>query len=122
MSSIYKQIGGAAALEAVVEDFYDRVLADDELAGFFTGANMSRLKGKQVEFFAAALGGPEPYTGAPMRQVHQGRGITLHHFNLVAGHLTESLSVAGVPDDIVAQIICAIPPLAPDIPTPRRPS
>src|SRR5262249_25726379 len=43
MSSIYKQIGEAAALEAVVEDFYDRVLADDELAGFFTGANMSRL-------------------------------------------------------------------------------
>ena len=38
--------------------FYGRVLADDELAGFFTGTNMARLKGKQVEFFAAALGGP----------------------------------------------------------------
>ena len=46
---------------------------------------MNRLKGKQVEFFAAALGGPEPYTGAPMKQVHQGRGITMLHFNLVAG-------------------------------------
>ncbi len=37
---------------------------------------MSRLAGRQVEFFAAALGGPQPYTGAPMRAVHQGRGIT----------------------------------------------
>lgn len=117
MSSIYEQIGGAEALEAVVEDFYARVLADDELASFFTGTNMSRLKGKQVEFFAAALGGPEPYAGAPMRQVHQGRGITMHHFELVAGHLTESLPAAGAPEEIVEQIIGAIAPLAADIAT-----
>ena len=119
MTSIYEQIGGAEALEAVVTDFYDRVLADDELAGFFTGTNMARLKGKQAEFFAAALGGPDPYTGASMRQVHQGRGIKVRHFNLVAGHLTDSLSAAGVPDDIVATIIGAIAPLADDIATAR---
>ena len=119
MSSIYDQIGGVEALEAVVNDFYQRVLADDELAGFFTGTNMSRLKHKQVEFFAAAMGGPEPYTGAPMRQVHRGRGITRHHFNLVAGHLTDSLVTAGVPDDIVGEIIGAIAPLADDIATAR---
>jgi hemoglobin len=117
MSSIYEQIGGAEALEAVVDDFYVRVLADSELASFFSGTNMSRLKGKQVEFFAAALGGPEPYAGAPMRQVHQGRGITMHHFRLVAGHLSESLSAAGVSDEIVEQIIGAIAPLAADIAT-----
>jgi hemoglobin len=119
MTSIYEQIGGAEALETVVADFYDRVLADDELAGFFTGTNMARLQGKQVEFFAAALGGPEPYTGAPMRQVHQGRGITMHHFNLVASHLTESLSAAGVPDGTVALIIGAVAPLAEEIATAR---
>lgn len=117
--SIYEQIGGGAAIEAVVEDFYVRVLADDELAGFFTGTNMARLKGKQAEFFGAALGGPEPYTGAPMRQVHQGRGITMHHFNLVAGHLSDSLSAAGVPEELVGQIIAAVAPLADEIATAR---
>jgi hemoglobin len=117
--TIYERIGGVEALPTVVNDFYDRVLADTDLAGFFTGTNMSRLKGKQVEFFAAALGGPAPYTGAPMRQVHQGRGITMHHFNLVAGHLSESLSAAGVPDDIIGEIIGAIAPLADDIATAR---
>jgi hemoglobin len=119
MSSIYEQIGGTAALETVVEDFYARVLADQELAGFFSGTYMSRLKGRQVEFFAAALGGPEPYTGAPMRQAHQGRGITAHHFDLVAGHLTESLAAAGVPAGTVEQIIGAIAPLADEIVTAR---
>jgi hemoglobin len=115
MSNIYHQIGGHEALEVVVADFYDRVLADDELAGFFSGTNMSRLKGKQVEFFAAALGGPDPYTGAPMRQVHQGRGITTHHFGLVAGHLADSLGAAGVPAHITQQILAAIAPLQDDI-------
>lgn len=117
MTSIYDQIGGYEALEVVVADFYDRVLADDELAGFFAGTNMSRLKGKQVEFFAAALGAPQPYTGAPMRAVHQGRGITMHHFELVAEHLAAALGAAGVPQDTTNQILAAIAPLANDIAT-----
>lgn len=82
---------------------------------FFSGTNMARLKGKQMEFFAAALGGPEPYTGASMSQVHRGRGITMHHFNLVAKHLSDSLSAAAVPGATVEQINGAIAPLASDI-------
>jgi hemoglobin len=113
--TVYDRIGGHQALEVVVEDFYCRVLDDDHLSGFFAATNVNRLKGKQVEFFAAALGGPEPYTGAPMKQVHQGRGITIHHFNLVAGHLTDSLSAAGVPEATIAEILGAIAPLAADI-------
>jgi truncated hemoglobin YjbI len=66
-SSLYEIIGGEAALPPVVDDFYDRVLADPELRGFFAGTNMNRLKARQVEFFAAALGGPLPYTGPSLR-------------------------------------------------------
>ncbi|MGA8546541.1 MAG: group 1 truncated hemoglobin [Mycobacterium sp.] len=113
--TVYDRIGGRQALEVVVEDFYCRVLDDDHLSGFFAGTNMNRLKGKQVEFFAAALGGPERYAGASMKQVHQGRGITMDHFNLVAGHLTDSLSAAGVPEPTIAEILGAISPLAADI-------
>jgi hemoglobin len=114
-ASIYDAIGGYEAIEVVVEDFYTRVLADDDLSGFFAGSNMNRLKGKQVEFFAAALGGPVPYTGAPMKQVHQGRGIMMSHFTLVAGHLADALSQAGVPPATVDDIIGAVAPLASDI-------
>ncbi|HEX5255731.1 MAG TPA: group 1 truncated hemoglobin [Mycobacterium sp.] len=116
-ASIYDRIGGHEAIGVVVEDFYVRVLADDRLSGFFTGTKMNRLKGKQVEFFAAALGGPEPYAGAPMKQVHQGRGITMHHFSLVVGHLADALSAAGVPSETVTEILGAIAPLAPEIAT-----
>jgi hemoglobin len=114
-TTIYDAIGGYQAIELVVDDFYRRVLADDRLSHFFTGSNMNRLKGKQVEFFAAALGGPQPYTGASMKQVHQGRGIMMSHFTLVAGHLADALSEAGVPPARVDEIIGAIAPLAVDI-------
>ncbi len=117
-TSIYDRIGGHEAIEVVVEDFYVRVLADDQLSGFFAGTNMSRLKGKQAEYIAAALGGPEPYTGAPMKQVHQGRGITMHHFSLVAGHLADALAAAGVPSATVTEILGVIAPLAPEIASP----
>ena len=114
-ASIYDAIGGEQALTAVVDDFYNRVIDDPALAGFFMGTNMTRLKGRQVEFFAAALGGPDIYTGASMRQAHQGRGIAQEHFDLVAGHLVAALSGAGVPQPLIGQIVGVVAPLSADI-------
>ena len=53
-----------------------------------------------------------------MRQVHQGRAIAMHHFNLVAMHLSDTLEAAG-PPQIVELIRAAIAPLADDIVTPK---
>ena len=64
-TSIYDAIGGEPALVAVVDDFYVRVTGDPELARFFAETNMAKLKGRQVEFFAAALGGPMPIPVRP---------------------------------------------------------
>lgn len=113
--TIYEAIGGDPALVAVVDDFYVRVLADAELAPFFAGTNMAKLKARQVEFFAAALGGPVPYSGMPIREAHRGRGIRQRDFDLVAGHLVAALTAAGVPDETVTQIVAVVAPLAEDI-------
>ena len=113
--SIYEAIGGEPALTAVVDDFYVRVLADPQLAGFFAGVNMPKLKGRQVEFFAAALGGPNYYQGPDMREAHAGRGISQADFDKVAFHLTASLAAAGVPPETIGQIGAAITPLSNDI-------
>lgn len=115
MASIYERIGGQEALIVVVDDFYRRVLADSQLVPFFAGSNMSRLKGKQTEFFAAALGGPDEYSGQSMRAAHRGMGINQVHFDLVAKHLREALAAAGVPDDTSDTIIEIIKPLSADI-------
>ncbi|KAA0017016.1 group I truncated hemoglobin [Antrihabitans cavernicola] len=113
--SIYQRIGGGQAIEAVVVDFYDRILDDRHLSGFFTGANVSRLKGRQTEFFCAALGGPEPYTGASLPDVHRGRAITQAHFDRVATHLGAALTAAGVSPAVIDEVLTTVAPLADDI-------
>lgn len=112
---LYEQIGGHPAVERVVDDLYRRVLADERLSPFFAGISLTRMKGRQVEFFTALLGGPVPYVGASMRTVHRGRGITAAHFTLVAGHLTDALTAAGLNRELVDQVIDAVAPLAADI-------
>jgi len=114
-ASLYEKIGGHDALEVVVEDFYCRVLDDDHLAGFYAGSDMKCVKARQVEFLSAVLGGPGPYTGTPMRQVHEGRGITMHHFAMVAAHLADSLCAAGLHPDTITEILQAIAPLAEEV-------
>ncbi|AOS63487.1 group I truncated hemoglobin [Actinoalloteichus hymeniacidonis] len=118
MSTIYEQIGGHAALVAVVDDFYVRVLGDETLAPFFIGVAMPRLKGHQVEFFASALGGPMEYRGRSMKDVHRGLGVEQAHFDGVAAHLSGALVSAGVPAETVSTIIDTIAPLAADIVSP----
>jgi hemoglobin len=115
--TIYEAIGGMPAIVAVVDDFYARVLADADLAGFFASTDMARLATRQAEFFGAALGGPIPYTGASMADAHRGRAIERKHFDLVAGHLVASLTAAGVPGHTVGEIVGAVAPLADDLVT-----
>ena len=91
------------------------MLDDDHLAGFYAGSNMKCVKARQVEFLSAVLGGPGPYAGTPMRQVHEGRGITMHHFAMVAAHLADSLRAAGLHPDTITEILRAIAPLAGEV-------
>ncbi|MFI0351163.1 group 1 truncated hemoglobin [Actinomadura sp. 9N407] len=113
--SIYESIGGEPALTAVVDDLYERILSDDMLKAFFVGMNRNRLKGRQVEFFGQALGGPMAYRGRAMKPVHLGLGIEQRHFDRVAEHLVAALAAAGVPAETIAEIAALVLPLADDI-------
>ncbi len=109
--SIYDSIGGAAAVRAAVDDFYERVLADPELAPFFDGTDMRRLKAHQRSFIAAAIGGPEVFAGRDMASAHAGLGVTDAQFDAVVAHLVDTLAGLGVPPDVIGQIGAALAPL-----------
>ncbi|TDB92929.1 group 1 truncated hemoglobin [Actinomadura sp. 7K534] len=110
--SIYDSIGGEEALTAVVDDLYGRILADDLLNTYFVGLNVNKVKGRQVEFFGQALGGPMVYQGRAMKDVHLGLGIEQEHFDRVADHLVASLLAAGVPKETIGEIAAVVLPLA----------
>ena len=91
MNSIYDAIGGQSALEAAVERFYERATADPELASFFVGMDMRKLKNHQVAFLGQAVGGPMRYNGSGMQRAHAHLCIQQRHFDRVAHHLAGTL-------------------------------
>ena len=122
-TSLYAQIGGEAAVQAAVERFYEKVLADPMLEHFFVRVDVKRLKDHQFAFLSQALGGPKKYSGATMSVAHARLAITQQHFDLVATHLVETLRELAVPESIIAQIAAAVSPLAAEVVnTPSQPA
>jgi len=113
--TLYERIGGEIAIHNMVQEFYDRVLADPELQPFFKNTSMDKLRKMQLEFFSAALDGPITYTGKPLGDVHHGRGITIHHFALFVGHLLDTLKGRGIDERDVQAIIARINTYADEI-------
>ena len=106
--TIYRDIGGRDAVEAVVDDFYERVLADEGLAPYFDGMDMDELRTHQVQFISAVAGGPVEYSGADMREAHAHLGIEEADFDLVGQYLQEALEENGVPEEHVEAIMSEV--------------
>ena len=113
--SLYSELGGAPALRAVVEAFYERVLADEALRPFFAATDMPRLKAHQAAFLGSVLGAAAGHGGTDLRSAHAGRGIGDEHFDRVARHLQDALVSLGVRDEHVRTIATAAASLRGDV-------
>tara|TARA_R110002096_G_scaffold29509_9_gene88985 strand:- start:3842 stop:4225 length:384 start_codon:yes stop_codon:yes gene_type:complete len=102
--SIYDRIGGDATINLIVEKLYREVMADPELSPFFIHSSQDKLKNMQRQFIAAALGGPNPYSGRSLAETHKGRGISRHHIQLFINHLISALRGVNLDDDDVHSI------------------
>jgi hemoglobin len=87
------------------------VVADPELAGYFDGIDMPRLRRHQVEMLVSATGGPLEYSGRDMAVAHHGLNITDAAFDKVVGHLGATLASAGADDDSIGAVVAALAPL-----------
>jgi len=105
--SLYEELGGAAAVDAAVDIFYRKMLADERVSGFFDNVDMDRQIAKQKAFLTMAFGGPNAYTGKDMRAAHASlvkRGLNSSHVDVVVEHLGATLKELGVADDKIAQV------------------
>ncbi len=104
--SLYEQLGGKEAVNAAVEIFYTRVLADERIQHYFQGVDMIQQKGKQKAFLTVAFGGPAHYTGKDMRAAHAHLpGLNDTHFNAVAENLQATLVDLGVKKELIDQVL-----------------
>ena len=104
--SIYDRIGGEAAVNAAVDLFYRKVLADERIAHWFDGIDMEKQHAKQKAFLTLALGGPNSYSGKDMRDAHAAlvaKGLGDSDFDAVMENLGATLTELGVPGDLIAE-------------------
>lgn len=100
-ASAYERIGGAAAVQAAVRIFYERVLADPDLAGYFETVEMAGQRRHLALMLTVLLGGPDTYTGRGLAEAHRGLGIPPAHYAKVGAHLLGTLAWLNVPADVV---------------------
>ncbi len=96
MSTLFERLGGEAALDAAVDKFYGKVLADDRIKHFFEGVDMERQAGHQKRFLTFAFGGAPNYPGRSMRETHKKfvaeMGLTDTPFDAVMENLGATLT------------------------------
>lgn len=110
--TLFQKLGGHAAIAAAVDIFYNRILADPELAPFFEGTDMQTQRIKQQGFMTFVFGGAQDYTGRDLHTAHKRliaeKGLNETHFGMVAGHLAATLRELNVPEVLVGEVLAVV--------------
>jgi hemoglobin len=106
--TLYDRLGEREGIQAVVDDFYDRLLADDDLGPFFAGADIEKLRRTQADHLCEAAGGPETYDAEPVREAHLHVPFTPEHIERAVELLYESLDAFDVPEEDADAVVGAV--------------
>lgn len=105
-------------MNAAVDLFYDKMLADARVSYFFDGIDMKKQRAHQVAFLSFAMGGAEKYAGntnmtsAHARLVEQ-HGLRMEHFDITLQHLGAALQDLNVPKEEIAEAAATVETLRP---------
>ncbi len=108
MATLYERLGGEPTVNAAVDLFYKKVLADDRVSSFFETVDMERQATKLKSFLVWVFCGPNSYTGGDMRQAHKhlvARGLNESHFDAVVEDLSSALRQLGVGERDIQEIV-----------------
>jgi len=107
MSTLYEKLGGEPAIDAAVDLFYSKVLADERISHFFSNTDMLRQRQHQKMFLSYAFGGMPGYSGKGMREAHaplvEKLGLNDSHFDAVVENLGAALVELKVPEALIAE-------------------
>ncbi len=103
--SLYQRLGGKAAISAVVDAFYVKVLADDRIKHHFADINMEKQHRRQKEFLSAAFGSPVAWTGRDMRRAHSNLTLTEKDFGAVAENLVATLKDFKIKQELIDEVV-----------------
>jgi hemoglobin len=106
--TLFDTVGGRLTINAAVESFYKRVLANESLRQFFKDVRLDHLHARQSMFVSMPLGGKTVYTGKDIHTAHAEprlKGMNESHFETFLNHFRAALAEVGVQSDRLEQII-----------------
>ena len=106
--SLYDEIGGEPALDAALDKFHPKLLADARLARFYENVDMTRLRTHARAFLTLAFGGPNNYAGRDLRNAHHNarkHGLNEALFEVFMGHFRATFDELGVPPAKIEEIV-----------------
>ena len=134
-ASLFERIGGEQGINAIVEDFVQRAMADPRVNWSREGVRhggvlgvrrksstwnadaqrVDQLKKHMAQFLALATGGPVQYDGRGMREVHRNMKITNAEFDAAMGDLRATLENLGVPIQEQKELLAVVESTRPQI-------
>jgi len=108
ITSLYERLGGMGTIQAIVDDLYDRLVADPIVRHHFDPNRVPSIKAAQVRTFAAALGGPADPDPVDLLAVHADVEITPQQADATFAHLAEALSDVGADAETTRQVVAVI--------------
>ena len=115
VSGFYQQLGGDAAMTAIVEQLYERVLANARLAAYFAHGGVDALREHQRDFLAALFDGPARTSGLTLQEAHTGLHITDADFDRLLQHFRDTLTERGVAELLAERAIARVQVLRPQV-------
>ncbi len=106
--TMYEQLGGTAAVAALLDGLYARALDDPLLKPFLENLDIERLKQQQFAFLSQAMGGPDRYTGPSLKAAHARLRVENRHFDAFVGHVRVILKQLGATDNLSAEILLRV--------------
>ncbi|QOD93838.1 group 1 truncated hemoglobin [Chryseoglobus sp. 28M-23] len=115
MMTLYERLGGAAAVEQLVDELSRRLLDDPRLGPAFAELNLDILQQHRAAYLTVILDGPEEYEGRSMREAHQPLGLTADDMDAFLVVLRGVLEDAAVDGSDASAVVRAIERLRPAI-------
>src|ERR1700761_2648725 len=103
--SIFAQLGGKASVAAIVDRFYEKMLADPDIRPLLAKANLASLKQRQGQFLTQTLGGPADAKTRVTAPAHAHLLTQARHVERATTHLALALSEMNMAPDLVDAVM-----------------
>jgi two-component system chemotaxis sensor kinase CheA len=104
--NLFERLGGQQVVDAAVDVFFDKVLADGRIKDFFKNVDTERLRNKLNAFLTFAFGGDSRYTGKTLGEAHGpllNSGLSGKHFDAMVENLVSALEQVNVPENLIKE-------------------